>query len=232
MQLSQVECILCENKFGSYCVPKSSEDRPASKTILRGGVWERETIDLMRARTGNRSIVHAGMFFGDFLPALSSALAPGQTLFGFEPNPENSHCAQWTARLNGLRNVVLSNAGLGRRKSIRPMQTCEDGQPIGGRSRIVTNAERQQMPDDDLVSVSIVAVDDVIPKDANIGIIQLDVEGYEAAALAGSLLTIRRCLPLLILETTPDGFIEEHLTPLGYRPTDRVRNNNVFEVQT
>ena len=229
MPLPQVEGVLCENKFGSYCVPASSPDRPASKTTLRGAVWELETIELMRAKAGSRSIVHAGMFFGDFLPGLASALAPGQHVYGFEPNPENFACAQWTARLNNLENVILTNVGVGRQESRRPMRMFEDGKAIGGRSRIVTNAERQAMAEKDVVPVRLVSIDAEIPESINVGIIQLDVEEWEMQALEGAISTIRRCLPLLIVETTPTKFIDEHLKPLGYRHVGRVRSNDVFE---
>lgn len=88
MKLTSVDCTLCENAFGRYCVPKSSQHRPASQEVLRGRVWERETIEFMRRHALDRDVVHAGMFFGDFLPGLAPALAPGRKIFAFEPNPE------------------------------------------------------------------------------------------------------------------------------------------------
>ena len=81
MKLTSVECILCQNDFGSYCVPKSSQHRPAPQKVLRGQVWENDTIEFMRNHAYNRDIIHAGMFFGDFLPGLASALAPGRMIY-------------------------------------------------------------------------------------------------------------------------------------------------------
>ena len=54
--LTKIDCTLCENAFGRYCVPKSSQHRPAPQEVLRGGVWERETIEFMRNHVGSRDI--------------------------------------------------------------------------------------------------------------------------------------------------------------------------------
>jgi hypothetical protein len=137
MKLTSVECILCENAFGRYCVPKSSRHRPASQEVLGGRVWERETIEFMRRHVLDRDVIHAGMFFGDFLPGLAPALAPGRKVFAFEPNPESFACAQWTAALNALTNVDMRNAGLGEAKRSALMRTQENGRAIGGASHIL-----------------------------------------------------------------------------------------------
>ena len=47
MALTPVRCTLCENKFGRYAVPISSEHRPVPQTILRGEVWEPETLEFL-----------------------------------------------------------------------------------------------------------------------------------------------------------------------------------------
>jgi hypothetical protein len=44
----------------------------------------------------------------------------------------------------------------------------------------------------------------------------------------GGLKTIARCRPIIIVETVPPGFVEEHLAPLGYSQTETVRRNSVF----
>src|SRR5262249_26486167 len=126
------------NAFGRYCVPRASQHRPAPQEILRGGIWELDTINFMRDHAGNRDIVHAGTFFGDFLPGLSSAIVPGATIYGFEPNPENFAAAQWTLAINGLSNVRLQHAGLGSEEA-RAFVTTADaaGKPLGGASYIV-----------------------------------------------------------------------------------------------
>lgn len=46
-------------------------------------------------------------------------------------------------------------------------------------------------------------LDEIIPADRHIGVIQLDIEGYEADALKGARDTVRRCQPIIVLETIP-----------------------------
>jgi FkbM family methyltransferase len=228
--LTKVDCTLCENIFGRYCVPKSSQHRPAAQAALRGKVWELETIEFMRLHVGCRDIVHAGMYFGDFLPGLASAMAPGRTIYGFEPNPENYVCAQWTGVLNGLTNIRLCNAGLGAGSKHAFMRMAgKDGRAFGGGSRIVDDRSAPPEKDNGIHSIRLVTIDEEVPATAaDVGILQLDVEGYEASALLGGLQTIRRCRPIIIVETVPIAFVQEHLVPLGYSKTQTVCDNSVF----
>jgi FkbM family methyltransferase len=232
--LPAVECILCENSFGRYAVPRSSQHRPSAQMVLSGGVWERATLDYMRAHVRGQDIAHAGMYFGDFLPALAAVLGRGGWLrragwlYGFEPNRENFACAQWTCVLNGLRNVRLSSLGLGETRQQVPLQIAdEQGLPQGGASRIVT----RKQAGNGAYMVEIAPLDELLPAEADIGILHLDVEGYEAPALMGGLKTIRRCKPILILETVPPEVVEAHLAPLGYRRVATVDNNTIFRIK-
>jgi FkbM family methyltransferase len=222
-----VDCTLCENEFGRYAVPLSSRHRPAAQAVLAGGVWERETIDCIRAHP-ERDVVHAGTYFGDFLPALSTAMTPGHTVYAFEPNSENFACAEWTIALNALGNVRLQHAALGDVNSKRAMQTALAGVALGGMSRITDTSFTPTDRPEDYEDVTTVRLDDVLSQDADVGILQLDVEGFEEPALTGALGTIARCRPILILETVPDGFITSSLMPLGYERAGSVCGNTIF----
>lgn len=227
--LTKVDCTLCENVFGRYCVPRSSQHRPAAQAVLNGGVWELETVNFMREHVRDRDIIHAGMYFGDFLPGLASAMASGRTIYGFEPNPENFNCAQWTAVLNTLTNVRLHNAALGAEQRQAYLKiTGKDGKAFGGLSHIVDDWSASRRNNDGVTPISLVTIDEALPATADVGIIQLDVEGYEASALIGGLKTIRRCRPIIIVETVPDAFVQQYLAPLGYSQTETVRRNSVF----
>ena len=220
-----MDCTLCENEFGRYAVPLSSRHRPAAQAVLRGDVWERQTIDYMRAHAG-RDIVHAGTYFGDFLPAVSKAIDPGRTIYAFEPNSENFACAEWTTLLNALGNIRLQQAALGDVSSTRQMQIALAGVALGGMSRIT---DMPKGPTGDYEDVATVRLDDVLPEQADIGVLQLDVEGFEEPALKGALETITRCRPILILETVPEAFMASSITPLGYRQAGSVCGNAIFQ---
>jgi FkbM family methyltransferase len=220
---------LCENIYRRYCVPKFSQHRPVPQEVMPGEVWELETINFMRQHLADRDVVHAGMYFGDFLPGLASALAAGRTIYGFEPHPENYACTEWTAVLNALTNVRLCNAGLGTERKRTFMRTASnEGTALGGASHVVDDWTAASGSDEGISPIELVTVDDEVPVTANVGIVQLDVEGYEASALLGSLETIRRCRPIIIVETFPAAFAYEHLVPLGYVHTGAVSGNAVF----
>ena len=77
--------------------------------------------------------------------------------------------------------------------------------------------------------VDIVVLDSVIPPERAVTIIQLDVEGFERHVLEGAMETIRRCKPILILETLPESdSLSEILSSLRYRVSGKLHENTVL----
>jgi FkbM family methyltransferase len=221
-------CLIARNALGEYCVPASSTHRPAARRILAGEVWEPQTVELVRRSVGRGDVVHAGTYFGDFLPAYSRACAAGAVVWAFEPNAENFRCAAITLKLNDLRNVHLANAALGAGRGDGTVLTVDPGgRARGGASRVIAGTADPATPG--AQPVAIVAVDDVVPADRHVSVIQFDVEGFEQPALSGALATIARCRPLLVVETPPAGdWSARHLDPLGYRVVGTVHANTVL----
>src|SRR2546429_648934 len=75
---------VASNEYGKYCVPLSVVGRPAAEAVFGGRVYEPETVQFIRSHAGEGSVVHAGAFFGDFLPALATVLDAGAALWAFE----------------------------------------------------------------------------------------------------------------------------------------------------
>lgn len=232
--LSALKCKVAYNKYGGYCVPLASKHRDASSAVLANLVHEPDTIEFMAAHCGAGDIVHAGVYFGDFLPALSAAVGEGNCIWCFEPNYENFRCAQITVLINDLRNVRLYNQGLGVQSGSAQMEVADGhGLAHGGGSSFVptvTGRSTSQM----LQPAELVRLDDAIPEDRQVSIVQLDVEGYEEWALKGAIATIRRCRPILILEMWPGSqllsgtWFVETLGTMGYRRIDTVHENAVL----
>lgn len=225
---SVLQCSVAYNKFGGYCVPSSSCHRPAAQKILLGAVYEPRTIEYMSVNCGGGDIVHAGTYFGDFLPALSNACSANAKIWAFEPNPENYRCATITASINGLRNVELMGAGLGAVRGRCQMAVADErGRALGGASRVLGPhgvSDRIRC-----VSVEIVKLDNVVPPTRQIAILQLDVEGFEQPALCGAREIIRRCRPILILEQLPEeNWLAAEILRLGYRIEGRVHGNIIL----
>jgi FkbM family methyltransferase len=219
-----LDCVFARNEYGAYCVPRSSRHRPAAKAVMRCRVWEPDTLGLIRSAPGD--VVHAGTFFGDFLPALASAR--DGIVWAFEPNRENYRCAHITAELNALENVTLTHAALSDTPGEAVLATSDrHGRPSGGGSRLISGAPDGRSHE----TVPVVTIDEAVPSDRQVGVLQLDVEGYEQQALLGAMLTIKRCRPLLILESLPArDWMEEHL-PDYEAATDLPFGNKVLEAR-
>jgi FkbM family methyltransferase len=225
-----LQCRIAYNRHGGYCVPLSSLHRPAVQAILAGDVWEAETIDFMAACNADDDLIHAGTFFGDFLPALSRSRRGEAKVWAFEPNPESYRCASVTMAINGLQNVVLTNAGLGERPDTLVLETrTAEGIPLGGGSRILTGKDAAGVAPRHTQEVQVLALDTAVPEDRRVSLIQLDVEGFETQALTGARNIIRRCLPVIVLETMPNNaWLSENLWPLGYRLGPVLHDNTIL----
>lgn len=223
-----LQCCIAYNKYGGYCVPLSSSHRPAARKILSGNVYEPRTIEFLMSHCGDGDIIHAGTYFGDFLPALSKSIAPRAKIWAFEPNFENYRCASITLQINGIQNVELMHAALGERSHSHVIITTDiRGHALGGGSQMLAadNTNISSRTED----VQIVALDEMIPSNRKISIIQLDVEGYEKQVLLGALKTIRRCMPIIILEFLPDDkWLAENILSLGYRVAKQINLNTVL----
>lgn len=226
----ELECQVAYTRLGAFCVPLSSVRRPAVQRILRGEVHEPQTMAAMvSCLAEGGDIVHAGTFFGDFLPELSRACGAQGKVWAFEPNPESHRCAQVTCLLNGLDNVHLHHAALG--ACAGTVALCvrdEQGRALGGRSHVVQGPEAAAGP---CVEVPLLCLDEVVPPSRRVAVVQLDVEGSERQALEGASGLLRRCRPVLILEQLPpEAWLQAHLFPLGYVLDGRLHENSVLRV--
>ena len=229
--MASLKCEIGYNSYGAYCVPLSSKYRPAAQKILSHDVYEPETIAFMRNRCQKGDIIHAGTYFGDFLPGIANACTG--KVWAFEPNPENHHCAQVTILLNRLQNVNLYHAGLASDNGHSFIQTRdENGNALGGSSHLLS----REQDGSESQSVELLSIDHVVPTERNISILQLDVEGHEEAALKGAIHTIHRCKPILILEIIPQStflqgtWFAENILQFGYQETRTLHGNRVFEI--
>jgi FkbM family methyltransferase len=191
--------IFASNEYGAYCIPAAAAHRPASQTVMRGEVWERNTVEFMLQNSRGEAVITAGAFFGDALPALAKVC---KWVWAFEPNPENHRCAQITVLLNGLRNVTLCQAGLGEKCEKKQLVVKDyNGRSLGGASQMADITDRGS----ESVAIDVVTIDSMLAEQTDICIIHLDLEGFEEYALRGARQTIERHRPWLILETVPQS---------------------------
>lgn len=224
-----LKAVIAYNKYGAYCVPVSAQHRTLGQKILRGDVFEPDTIEFMRSNVKEGDIVHAGTFFGDFLPGLSRGMSSAAKIWAFEPNDESFRCARVTLLLNNIENVNLLKFGLGENSSTEFLNTVDKkGKDLGGSSSIGEKSESKGIWEE----INIVSIDDTIPQNRKISILQLDVEGFEEQALKGALKTIKRCRPILILEddhqVTKSEWFQANILSLGYEISGKLHYNTML----
>ena len=95
-----------------HLLPRYALHRDAVRAFLSGQLYEPHTHRLVTAflRQHGGSMLHAGSFFGDMLPAFSRACEG--MLHAFEPVLESYVLARTCVELNRLDNVLLFHAAL------------------------------------------------------------------------------------------------------------------------
>lgn len=187
------------NRFGSYFVPDNFANRIVPKVLLKNSVYEPETLDFIRSRCDDGDVITAGAFIGDFLPAISSALAPDARVWTFEANDLCLYACRKTISINGLSNVSLIDKALGSQPDRMIMRVFDFTKNEAAAAQSAIDPNRREVSEG-YVEVDVVTLDSVVPQDRKISILHLDIEGYELEALKGSVTTIERCKPIIILE--------------------------------
>jgi len=186
----------------SYFVPLYAVHRPAAQCVLAGDIYEPLTHSLIKHvfEKEDGSLVHAGTFFGDMLPAFSSAVK--SNVYAFEPVLENYILANLCVRENNLNNVLLFNGALGIDSCLLKISTWQDdGTHRGGSSQVADLGD----------PCLCLSIDSVVTE--KISMIQLDVEGFELEALKGAAKTISDWKPIILVEDNPgrcESFFKSH----------------------
>lgn len=211
---------LARNKYGEYLIPDCYMHTPVAKTLMRGDVWEQETLDIIEAHVKEHggSIIHAGTFFGDMLPALCNMCRPAW-VFAYEPNPVSHKYAALNRQINSIDNLALHSRALSSGSGYCKMVMHDGDKALGGRSHI-SDA-------DGATSICTTTIDAEKSQEwaARISVIHLDLEGHEPQALQGTTQLITRDKPLIIVETLPPA---SWLDAMGYHIAERCNANYVL----
>lgn len=225
---------ILENKYGQYALADNvniSKGCQVVRKLVAGRVWEQNTIDFVSKNINNKSMVHAGVYIGDMLPAFSS-FTQGK-VYAFEPNPDMIESINETIKINNLDNVVFFNKGLSDVENTSELfYRYEDGVSISGGARIDAShqmKDRYTAKQNKKVTIDTVTIDSVVKDE--VSIIHLDVEGFETQALKGAMKTIREYKPILILENVKenDEWMSINIKRLGYKMVKKLDANTCWE---
>jgi len=213
---------------------KVEEKYPHSKSLYHGKMIMtlKSGTTLFPEKTRNalegRAIIDGGACWGDSMIAFDS-YKPSKT-FCFEPDEKNYGDLITTISHGNFNHVTPIKKALSDQCGETTFYTQQyPGSNMGASLKQTHSAVHP-------VQVAISTIDDEISSHEDIGLIKLDVEGYELEALHGAEKTIRRCKPALVValyHTAKDFFeVKPYLESLnlGYNFYIRklVRTSSVY----
>jgi len=195
---------LCYVPFSDHAIVCDPRDDKIAMTLLAGRPWQRGRFETALAIVAEAGRLQSGGHFIDAGANIGTtaiyAMRSGwftRTL-AFEPEPRNAEIFACNMQINGLSDLVeLRQAALSDAEATAEL--TRDGQNLGGHALDPAQVHR---PAGETVSVETVRLDDVLRRKAidpgRIGLVKIDVEGHEVAALAGMPGVIERSVPLMI----------------------------------
>lgn len=202
--------IAARNRWGLYCVPMELRAKLPARQVLRGGIWQPETLDLLRRLARQGDVVHAGASFGPFLPGVSEALADGCLLWALEPHPAVFKAAEATAKLNKLETIELHDVSIADRDALGYLPDATATRP--GTEMLASQ----------------VRLDALIPPRRPVSVIHLAFTEGVMPALEGARRLIASRRPLLIVEKSlPGDWLSRHICT-GYEGVGAIGRNQVY----
>jgi FkbM family methyltransferase len=149
----------------------------------------------VKKSVSEKDIIDAGAFIGDSALILNE-LNP-RRIYAFEPLKENVLLLRKTIELNNLRNVIVVEKALGFKESVSYIFSAGSGSFIVNKEKNRINYKEK---------IELTTIDDFVYKNSlKIGLIKMDVEGYEPEIIRGAELTIKNKKPILIISLYHTG---------------------------
>lgn len=201
--------------------PRKRKD--IARAILHRGQYEAaETEAVLDRLKPGMTVVDAGANIGHYAMIAAAAVGPPGRVAAFEPDAENHAALAANLALNGFANARAEQLALGAGPA--ELALYRDDANRGGHSLIRANVQKQG----GAATVRVVALDDYAAQNLagrRIDFIKIDVQGAEAAVLAGASKILARDMPDLLIEFWPHGIratgadpmqLIEGLLKLGY----------------
>jgi FkbM family methyltransferase len=141
---------------------------------------------------GNKAIIDAGAYIADsVLVFRDNPLLKNNPIYAFEPVARHYRLAQKTLALNNIENIVLENIALGNEK-LDNIQ-MEDTIRMGG---VCARVSKNKFDG----NISMDTLDNYVKKhNIQVGLIKVDIEGFEQNFLQGAINTIKEQKPILLI---------------------------------
>jgi FkbM family methyltransferase len=203
-------CELVSCDVGRLWFPRF--DRFMRPILLQDGTWETAEAEFLRScvREG-ATVLNVGANVGYTTLLLSRIVGPSGRVIALEPETLNYRCLCANLALNGVSNVIPIHTAAGERTGSITLNYS----PANAGDHRTANHPVAVTSD----QVPVVALDDLIPSDLDIGAIVCDAQGYDHRILSGLTDVLERCRPPMLVEFWPLGVMEVGDDPLAVLTT-------------
>ncbi|MHA1335984.1 MAG: FkbM family methyltransferase [Promethearchaeota archaeon] len=138
----------------------------------------------------NKDFIDGGAFIGDSAYVFEKRYNPNK-IYAFEPDKKNYYLLLKTIKLNNLNKVIPINKGLHNIKKRLNLKSMNSG------SFICKQGDQ---------NIQLIKIDDfVFENNIDVGLIKLDIEGFELNAIKGAIKTIKKFKPVLLISIYHNG---------------------------
>lgn len=172
-------------------------DDPNMATVIEERCYEPEVVEIMKPLLGPGAVVvDVGASFGYYTVLAARLVGPKGRVLAIEPGPQNLSVLLLNLLENGLANVEVVPAALGRAEGVVVYSRSGANGAIspyeGDPSVLATN---------DLVRMR--RLDDLVGDLERLDLVKIDTEGAEGLVLAGAREALERHRPVLFFELSP-----------------------------
>jgi FkbM family methyltransferase len=154
--------------------------------------------------------VDVGANVGLHTVRLAKLAGPQGEVIAIEPDPEIAQRASENIALNGLANVrIIQAAASAAAGATVDLYRAADRNP----NRAMASLHPHEHLTGPAIQVETVTIDEACP--GPVALMKIDVEGHEAAVVAGAAETIERYSPAIVFEYTPQLLADQAQCPFG-----------------
>jgi FkbM family methyltransferase len=204
---------------GLQFMAKANTD--AGKHMIENGIFEWNLITWsFQLADKDKIFVDIGAHVGTW----SNYMAPlFKSVHAFEAQKMTFHALNGSVAANGFQNITTHHVALGPPEQHQTFQKLNIVSADGGGSSLLPEILEHSSFNFGTEDIEVRTLDSYDL--ANIGLIKIDVEGYELEVLQGALQTITRCdRPKIIFEVWPEAWYQtkaaklfKFLTSIGYK---------------
>jgi FkbM family methyltransferase len=199
-----------------------------SRAMYSSSTYEPNTLSVLRTLLSAGSIfLDVGANAGVFSVVASRWVTPGGRVYAFEPSAREYARLLDNIQLNGIEGIVTPVRAAMSATPGRAMLRVASAQ-YGGLNTLGTEFPYEGVDTAGIEEVEVTTLDAFVERRAlpRIDVVKMDIEGAEAAALAGAERTLSELRPALVLELfarslatngASIGDVEQHLRDASYR---------------